>query len=183
MTDQPWLDDACSLVDAFRAGTLSPTEALDASLAAIDASGLNAFSHLAVEAARAAAAEADVSLPFGGVPMGIKEFEPVAQWPYTEASLVFADRIADHDSTQVTRLRAAGACSPPRPRPRSSAASTAPTPSCTGPPATRGTPSARPVGRPAARRRPWPAASCPSPAAGTGVAPSGSPPASPACSA
>ena len=51
MSDQPWLDDACSLVDAFRAGTLSPTEALDASLAAIDASGLNAFSHLDVEAA------------------------------------------------------------------------------------------------------------------------------------
>jgi len=109
MTDQPWLDDACSLVDAFRAGTLSPTEALDASLAAIEASGLNAVSHLAVETAREQAAAADVSLPFGGVPMGIKELEPVAHWPYTEASLVFADRVSDHDSTQVTRLRAAGA--------------------------------------------------------------------------
>ena len=41
--------------------------------------------------------------------MGIKELEPVAGWPYTEASLVFTDRVADHDSTQVTRLRAAGA--------------------------------------------------------------------------
>ena len=109
MTEQPWFGDACSLVDAFRAGTLTPTEALDASLAAIEASGLNAFSHLDVEAARAAAASADVSLPFGGVPMGIKELESVDGWPFTEASLVFKDRIADHDSTQVTRLRAAGA--------------------------------------------------------------------------
>jgi len=108
MTD-PWLDDACSLVDAFRAGTISPVEALDASLAAIEASELNAFSHLDVETARARAAAADVSLPFGGVPIGVKELEPVAGWPFTEASLVFADRRADVDSTHVTRLRAAGA--------------------------------------------------------------------------
>ncbi|MBF6554544.1 MAG: amidase [Acidimicrobiales bacterium] len=109
MTDQPWPGDACSLVDAFRAGTLSPVEALGASLAAIDSSELNAFSHMDVEAARSAAAQADVSLPFGGVPVGIKELESVDGWPATEASLVFKDRVADHDSTQVTRLRAAGA--------------------------------------------------------------------------
>jgi Asp-tRNA(Asn)/Glu-tRNA(Gln) amidotransferase A subunit family amidase len=96
-------------VDAFRDGTLSPVEALDASLAAIEASGLNAFSHLDIEAARDTAASADVSLPFGGVPMGIKELETVGGWPYPEASLVVADRVAAHDSTQVTRLRAAGA--------------------------------------------------------------------------
>jgi Asp-tRNA(Asn)/Glu-tRNA(Gln) amidotransferase A subunit family amidase len=109
VTDQPWLGDACSLVDAFRAGTIAPAEALDASLAAIDSSELNAFSHLDVDAARETAAKADVSLPFGGVPMGIKELESVNGWPYTEASLVFKDRIADHDSTQAVRLRAAGA--------------------------------------------------------------------------
>ena len=106
---EPWTDDACALVDAFRAGDLHPTEALEASLDAIAASDLNAFSHLDGEAARAQAAAADVSLPFGGVPMGIKELEHVAGWPYTEASLVFRDRVAGHDSTQVTRLRAAGA--------------------------------------------------------------------------
>ena len=109
VTDQPWLGDACSLVDAFRAGSISPTEALDASLTAIEASGLNAFSHLDIDAAPAGAAAADVSLPFGGVPIGIKELETVDGWPYTEASLVFKDRTADHDSTQITRLRAAGA--------------------------------------------------------------------------
>jgi Asp-tRNA(Asn)/Glu-tRNA(Gln) amidotransferase A subunit family amidase len=109
MIDQPWLGDACSLVDEFRAGTLSPVEALDASVTAADKSGLNAFSHLDVDAARDRAASADVSLPFGGVPMGIKELETVDGWPYTEGSLVFKDRVADRDSTHVTRLRAAGA--------------------------------------------------------------------------
>ena len=109
MIDQPWLGDACSLVDAFREGALSPIEALDASVEAIEASELNAFSHLAVEEARDAAASADVSLPFGGVPLGVKELEPVEGWPFTEASLVFVDRLAAHTSTQVTRLRAAGA--------------------------------------------------------------------------
>ena len=106
---EPWLDDACSLVDAFRARTVSPTEALDASLAAIEASDLNAFTMVDTEAARSAAASADVSLPFGGVPIGVKELEPVAGWPYSEASLVFADRTAEFTSTHVDRLRAAGA--------------------------------------------------------------------------
>ena len=109
MTVEPWLGDACSLVDAFRAGTISPTEALNASITAIEESGLNAFSHLDTEAARATAASADVSLPFGGVPLGVKELESVDGWPSTEASLVFKDRVAGYDSTQITRLRAAGA--------------------------------------------------------------------------
>ncbi|HUD16744.1 MAG TPA: amidase [Acidimicrobiales bacterium] len=109
MTVEPWLGDACSLVGAFRAGTISPSEALNASITAIEESGLNAFSHLDTEAARATAASADVSLPFGGVPLGVKELESVDGWPSTEASLVFKDRVAGYDSTQITRLRAAGA--------------------------------------------------------------------------
>jgi aspartyl-tRNA(Asn)/glutamyl-tRNA(Gln) amidotransferase subunit A len=109
MTAEPWLGDACSLVDAFRAGTVSPVEALEGSLAAIERSTLNAICHLDVEAATAAAASADVTLPFGGVPIGVKELDPVAGWPHSEASLVFADRVAEHDATIVTRLRAAGA--------------------------------------------------------------------------
>ncbi|HEY5104039.1 MAG TPA: amidase [Acidimicrobiales bacterium] len=109
VTSEPWLGDACSLVDAFRSRVLSPVEALDASLDAIEASNLNAFSHVDTDAARAAAASADISLPFGGVPIAIKELESVAGWPYTEASLVFRDRVARYDSTHVARLRAAGA--------------------------------------------------------------------------
>jgi aspartyl-tRNA(Asn)/glutamyl-tRNA(Gln) amidotransferase subunit A len=109
MKSEPWLGDACALVGAFRAGALSPTEALDASLAAMEESDLNAFSFVDAEAARATAAAADVALPFGGVPMAVKELESVAGWPHTEASLVFRDRVAKYDSTQVARLRAAGA--------------------------------------------------------------------------
>jgi len=109
MADGPWLGDACSLVDAFRSGELKPVEALDACLAAIERSPLNAFTHLDAEAARERAVNADPEQPFGGVPVAVKELEPVAGWPYSEASLVFADRVADHDSTMITRLRAAGA--------------------------------------------------------------------------
>ena len=106
---EPWLQDACSLVDAFRAKTLSPLEALEGSLAAIEDSELNAVCHVDADAARARAAAADVSLPFGGVPIGVKELEHVEGWPFSEASLVFADRRSAFDSTHVARLRASGA--------------------------------------------------------------------------
>ena len=109
MTPSPWLGDATSLVDAFRNKTLSPREALDESLAAIADSPLNAISFLDPDQARAAADVADTSLPFGGVPIGVKELEDVAGWPQTEASLVYADRRATHSSIQVQRLVAAGA--------------------------------------------------------------------------
>ena len=109
MTGEPWLGDACSLVDAFRAGTLSPTEALEASLAAIEDSALNAVCFVDEERAREAAAAADVHLPFGGVPIGVKELDPVEGWPLTEASLVFKDRVSDYDGTMTFRLREAGA--------------------------------------------------------------------------
>lgn len=108
MTDQTWAGDACSLMDAFRAGERSPVEELEATYAAIDSSDLNAFCHLDAETAFATARAADVTLPFGGLPLGIKELEPVEGWPFTEASLVFRDRVADHDSTLVARLRSAG---------------------------------------------------------------------------
>jgi Asp-tRNA(Asn)/Glu-tRNA(Gln) amidotransferase A subunit family amidase len=109
VADDIWTGDACSLVDAYRRGDLTPVEALDSCYGAIERSELNAFSHLDPDQARRSAEAADVSLPFGGVPIGVKELEPVAGWPYTEASLVFADRIADVTTTEVERLRAAGA--------------------------------------------------------------------------
>lgn len=104
MADRPWEGDACSLVDAFRAGDRSPAEELEATVAAIDSSDLNCFSHVDVERARDSAATADVGLPFGGVPVGVKELEPVEGWPWTEGSLVFKDRKADHTSHHVARL-------------------------------------------------------------------------------
>lgn len=109
MPDTPWLGDACSLMDAFRARQRSPLEELDACLAAIERSALNAFCHIDADSARARARDADVSLPFGGLPVGVKELDPVEGWPYSEASLVFEDRVADHSATSIERLRAAGA--------------------------------------------------------------------------
>ena len=103
-SDTPWTGDASSLVDAFRAGERSPVEELEATLAAIEASDLNCFSHVDPERARDAAANADLSLPFGGVPTAVKELEPVAGWPWTEASMVYQDRVATYTSHHIQRL-------------------------------------------------------------------------------
>jgi aspartyl-tRNA(Asn)/glutamyl-tRNA(Gln) amidotransferase subunit A len=108
MVDEPWTGDACSLVDAFRAGERSPTEELEATFAAIEASPLNAFSHVDREHASIAAGVADVSLPFGGVPIAVKELDTVAGWPHTAASVPLADRIATATSEMVRRARDLG---------------------------------------------------------------------------
>ena len=112
MTDTPWQGDATSLVDAFRSGERSPLEELDATYAAIERSDLNAFCHLDPERARAAAKDADLTKPFGGVPVGLKQLDPVEGWPYNEASLVFKDRIAPHTSVALTRLMGKGGIVP-----------------------------------------------------------------------
>ncbi len=91
-------------MDAFRAGERSPVEETAATLAAIKASDLNAFAHVDEAGAHAAAANADVSMPFGGVPTAVKELDPVAGWPWTEASLVFKDRVATYTSHHAQRL-------------------------------------------------------------------------------
>ena len=109
MTDSPWLGDACSLVDAFRAGERNPVEELDASLNAIERSELNAFSFLDPDAAREVAARADLALPFGGVPIGVKELDAVKGWPATQASVPLKDQVSPNDSTMVERLREGGA--------------------------------------------------------------------------
>jgi aspartyl-tRNA(Asn)/glutamyl-tRNA(Gln) amidotransferase subunit A len=108
MGNTPWQGDACSLVEAFRSGERSPLEELRASYDAIEASGLNSFSFVDRERAEADAAAADVSLPFGGVPVGVKELDHVAGWPDTEACVVFADRIAGYTSVMVDRLARRG---------------------------------------------------------------------------
>ncbi len=112
MTDSPWLDDACSLNEAFRKGERSPVEELDATLAAIESSDLNCFSHIDEDRARAAAESADVSKPFGGVPFGVKELDQVKGWPDTEASLLFADRIATTTGHTIARAIEIGGAVP-----------------------------------------------------------------------
>lgn len=106
--ETPWQGDACSLVEAFRSGERNPVDELEAVLAALESSGLNAFSHVDAHGARAAARAADVSLAFGGVPMGVKEMEAVSGWPDTRASVPLKDRVATRDAVFVERLRKAG---------------------------------------------------------------------------
>ncbi|MBC7375750.1 MAG: amidase, partial [Frankiales bacterium] len=108
-TTPAWAGDACSLVEAFRAKAISPTEALEATLAAVEASVLGSVCHVDTEAARAAAAVADVSLPFGGVPIAVKELEAVAGWPAAYGTALLDGTIWDHTAVHVERLRAAGA--------------------------------------------------------------------------
>src|SRR6185295_7937979 len=108
MTDEPWSGDAVSLVDAFRAGERSPVEELEATLAAVATSQLNAVSHLDPEAALAVAKDVDVQLPLGGVPMAVKLGSGVAGWPASEASIPLAGMEHGNDSTMVSRLRTAG---------------------------------------------------------------------------
>ncbi len=112
----PWLDDGCSLADAVRRREIRAVDALAASLAAIEASKLNAIVTLDPEGAGRQAAALDDRLKAGedtgllaGVPILVKDMEDARGLPTTEGSLVFKERIADHDSTHVERLRAAGA--------------------------------------------------------------------------
>lgn len=108
MGNTPWLGDSCSLVDAFRKGERSPVEELQATYDAIDASDLNAFCYTPREQAMQAAKQADVSKPFGGVPIGVKELDSVTGWPNTEACVVFADHVATHTSVMVDRMANVG---------------------------------------------------------------------------
>jgi aspartyl-tRNA(Asn)/glutamyl-tRNA(Gln) amidotransferase subunit A len=108
MTDTPWLGDAVSLVEAFRSGDRSPKEELEATLSAIESSQLNAFSHVDADRCRSAAAEADIQLPLGGVPYGVKELEPFAGWPFTGASVALKDHIGTHTSLAMERAMAGG---------------------------------------------------------------------------
>jgi aspartyl-tRNA(Asn)/glutamyl-tRNA(Gln) amidotransferase subunit A len=77
---------------------------------------LNAFCHLDLDGARARAAAVDADVAagrdpgrFAGVPMGVKELAQVEGWPDTHGSLLYKDDIADHDATEVARVRSEGA--------------------------------------------------------------------------
>jgi aspartyl-tRNA(Asn)/glutamyl-tRNA(Gln) amidotransferase subunit A len=77
---------------------------MQATLEAVKNSNLNAVSFVDEEGALERASRADISLPFGGIPMGVKELDNVTGWPATEASVPFADRKATYTGTMVTRL-------------------------------------------------------------------------------
>ncbi len=109
---EPWLLDACALVEAFRARRLSPVEAVQAVLDAAGADPYNAICHLDSERALAAAADADTSKPFGGVPFAVKELEMVEGWPFAYGSKLLEGTLGTHTMVHVERLRDLGGAIP-----------------------------------------------------------------------
>jgi Asp-tRNA(Asn)/Glu-tRNA(Gln) amidotransferase A subunit family amidase len=117
------MDDvhALSLIELTRRiheRRLSPVELMRAVLARIDAThadlnavGVRRDPEQCLADARAAEARvaAGNARPLEGVPLGVKELEPAAGLRWTEGSMLFAERVADYDSIQVARLKAAGA--------------------------------------------------------------------------
>ncbi|HJW69569.1 MAG TPA: amidase family protein, partial [Candidatus Binatia bacterium] len=106
------------LCETLRRKRASPVDVMQAVLARIDETNpdLNAVCSRRDPddcLADARAAEARITRgearPLEGIPLGVKELEHAAGLPATEASPLFADRIAADDSIQVSRLKAAGA--------------------------------------------------------------------------
>ena len=95
----------------FRAKNFSPPDilrALEARIQMVEPT-VQAFLSRDFEAALRRAEDADVSLPLGGIPIGIKDVINVKGDPCTCASKILQGYIAPYDATVVARLRAAGA--------------------------------------------------------------------------
>jgi amidase len=110
---------ARSLAAAIRARQISPIEALDASLARVDAvdDKVNAVVWRNDDEARAAARRAADEVvrrdpselpPFHGVPMPVKDLTPVAGWPVTYGSWGAPEGVSDESELIVEAFRRAG---------------------------------------------------------------------------
>src|SRR6185437_11725212 len=108
----PWLGDACSLVDAFRSGELTPAEAVEAVIESARSDPYNAICHVDADGARQAAATADVGKPFGGVPFAVKELEMVEGWPYAYGTKLLEGTLGSHTMVHVERIRDIGGAIP-----------------------------------------------------------------------
>ena len=105
-------------VSALHERKLSPVDLMEATLARIDEVNpdLNAIvarreAGVCMSDARAAkeALARGQGRPLEGVPIGVKDLEHAAGLFTTEGSLLFKDRVSDHDSVLVSRFKAAGA--------------------------------------------------------------------------
>ncbi len=103
---------------AIRAKELTAVEAVETALIRIEKANpaLNAFIYVDPQSALAAARRLDAGRDRGespgllsGVPIGVKDLEGVAGMPHTDGSRAYEGRVADSDSVQVARLKAAGA--------------------------------------------------------------------------
>lgn len=117
MTFDPFTP-AYQLADAINRGDLSPVDVMDTYLARVERFNpeLNAIVTLHADGAREAARSAEQRLakgeklgPLAGLPFAVKDLEDVAGMRTTHGSPLFREHIADRDSINVARLRAAGA--------------------------------------------------------------------------
>ena len=103
--------DATALAELVAAGEVTPTELLDAALAAVEARNpaLNAVVLLQEAVARKAIAEGLPSGPFRGVPFLIKDLGCEAKdFPSHNGSRLFANTVYPGDSAIFQRIRATG---------------------------------------------------------------------------
>jgi Asp-tRNA(Asn)/Glu-tRNA(Gln) amidotransferase A subunit family amidase len=109
---------ATALAEAIRRREISPVEAVQAALDRIEKTNpaVNAFVTVCGERAleRAAAAERALSSgaelgPLHGVPIGVKDLDPVAGVRMARGSLVFAEDVPQETVSCVARLEEAGA--------------------------------------------------------------------------
>ena len=106
------LPTIAQLQSSLRADELTPLEAVDTVEAAIDARDGDVQAYLSrdVAAARKAAERADVSLPLGGIPIGIKDLINVEGEACGCASRILTGKYTSpYDATVVRKLRTAGA--------------------------------------------------------------------------
>lgn len=112
------LNSAVAWAEAIRNGKASALEAVEACLARAASAQpkINCFTEIYAEEARREAARIDAlplaeraGLALCGVPIGVKDFTPIAGKLTTFGSTVFRDHVAEHDPVIVRRLKTAGA--------------------------------------------------------------------------
>src|SRR5213594_1939877 len=102
---------AADLQSLLRRKEVSPREAIDALRARIEnvEPKIDAYLSIDFDAAAKEADKADVDLPFGGVPIAIKDIINVKGQPCTCGSKILANYRSPYDATVIQKLRAAGA--------------------------------------------------------------------------
>lgn len=100
-----------ALQKLLRAQEVSPREVITALHERIVAHDpeIGAYLSLDLAGALAAADEADVSLPLGGIPFAVKDLISVRDQPLTCASKILGNHRALYDATAIVKLKAAGA--------------------------------------------------------------------------